>query len=348
MKPVRTFASDNHSAVHPHILDYLQKINEQGHAPSYTGDPVTIKAQSLFRDIFGKGAQVVFVPSGTGANILALKVLLQQPYEALVCTNVSHVFEEETGAVSASIGRHIFTLPHIAGKISLDDLQAEVAFRRSLGFHSPLPKVVSIACTTEYGTFYTLQEIRAIADFCHKNDLYLHLDGCRLPNAIAALGCSLQEYTSSAGVDVLSFGGAKNGLMSAEAVVVFNAPKTDLLRMQKQAMQLVSKMRYVSGQFVPYLERDLWLRNARHANELAKRLGDGLKTKLGSAVSFTQPVATNQVFCILPPTIKTKLRSAGHEFYDWNSPGEVRFVTSWDNTDEDVDGLLSLVNIGQS
>jgi threonine aldolase len=341
MTPKRTFASDNFSSVDLLVMSYLSEINGNGHTQSYEGDAVTREAESLFVETFGEGTEVIFVPTGTGANILSLKLLLQQPYEAVVTSQVSHVFEEETGALAANTGAHIFTLPHRNGKIDLDTLRQDVLMRQELGFHSALPKVVSIANSTEFGTYYTPDEVKAIADFCHGQGMYLHMDGCRLPNVAAALGVSLKEITRDAGVNVLSFGGAKNGLMSAESVVIFNAPDSDHLRMQKQSMQLVSKLRYVSGQFVPYLRDEHWRENALHANALAKQLGEKLESMDG--VRLTQPVATNQVFCILPEAAKAAARKAGHMFYDWTSPGEVRFVTSWDNTTEDVEELFRLL-----
>jgi len=341
-KPPRTFASDNFSAVDPSIMSYLAEINAQGHMQSYEGDPVTLEAERLFVENFGEGTQVLFVPSGTGANILGLKLLLERPYEAVLTSHVSHVFEEETGALAANAGAHIITLPHSNGKVSAAAIGQDIQMRHEMGFHSPLPKVVSIANSTEFGTLYTDDEVKAIADVCHAKNMYLHMDGCRLANVVAPLEGGLKEHTRDLGVDVLSFGGAKNGLMSAEAVAIFNAPDSDLLRMQKQAMQLVSKLRYVSGQFVPYLRDDIWRNNALHANNLAQALATGLQSVLGDRMTMTQPVVTNQVFCILPKDVTAKLRGVGYEFYDWpTNPGEVRFVTSWDNTESDIQNLIA-------
>jgi threonine aldolase len=344
MEIPRTFGSDNFSSVHPEVMNYLVEINGRGHVQSYEGDPVTFEAQQLFRDEFGEDTQTIFVPSGTGANILALKLLLERPYEAALTSIASHVFEEEAGALAANTGAQTFTLQHVNGKINAHAIEQDIAMRKELGFHSALLKVVSIANSTEFGSCYTREEVQAIADVCHANNLYLHMDGCRLPNVAVALDLGLKECTRNLGVDVLSFGGAKNGLMSAEAVVVFNAPDSDLMRMQKQSMQLVSKMRYISGQFVPYMRNGMWRRNAAHANQLAQRLADGLTQTLGESAILTQPVETNQVFCVLPEPIKAKLREAGHTFYDWpTNPGEVRFVTSWDNTEQDINDLVALV-----
>lgn len=345
MEVPRTFASDNFSSVDPRVMNYLTEINAQGHAKSYEGDTVTQEAEQLFVETFGDGTDVIFVPSGTGANILGISLLLQRPYEAVMTTSVSHVYEEESGALAAFSGTQIFPLPHENGKLSLGVLEQDVKMRKELEFHSALPKVVSIANSTEYGTYYTNDEIRAIADFCHDNNMFLHLDGCRLVNVAAAQGLSLRECSRDLGVDVMSFGGAKNGLMSAEAVVIFNAPDSEFRRAQKQAMQLVSKMRFVAGQFIPYLRDEAWRDNAVNANQLARRLADGTQTALGGLATFrfTQPVDTNQVFCVIPKDVKKKLRAAGHQFYDWNTEDEIRFVTSWDNTEEDVDSFVALM-----
>lgn len=338
---MHTFGSDNFSTVDPRVMEYLTEIN-QGHVQSYEGDPITRQAEAAFEREFGAGTQVIFVPSGTGANVLGIKLLTTRPYEAVMTSELSHLFAEETGAVAANLGVHIFTLPQHDGKIDLKELQQEVELRRGEGFHSPLPKIVSIANSTEYGTCYSVDEVRALADYCHSQDLYLHMDGCRLPNAAAALGVTLREITRDAGVDVLSFGGAKNGLMSAEAVVVFNAPPSDLLRMQKQSMQLVSKLRYVSGQFVPYLADERWRKNAATANRLAQQVAEGLARTFGKDV-ITRPVETNQVFCQLPPKVLERIRAAGHTVYDWTTPGEVRLVTSWDMSDSDLEQFFSLI-----
>jgi len=320
-------------------------MNTKGHAPSYGEDAITQQAKQAFSNEFDGEPEILFVPTGTGANILSLKLLLEKTYEAVITSQVSHIFEEETGALASASGAHIFTVNHTNGKIDFQALKNDVALRKSLGFHSSAPKVVSIASTTEYGTYYTPDEVRRIADYCHENELYLHMDGCRLPNAVAAIGCTLKEYIQDTGVDVLSFGGAKNGLMCAEAIIIFDAPESDLRRMQKQSLQLVSKMRYIAGQFIPYLQNDLWLQNAQKANCLATMLADGLRSTLKSHVTFTQPTVTNQVFCILPQSITESLRAAGYQFYDWNTAGEVRFVTSWDNTEEDIQDILSVVRI---
>ncbi len=341
MKPIRTFASDNYSTVHPDIMNFLLAINRHGHEAAYGDDAVTKQAKDLLRKTFGRHAEILFVSTGTAANILSLKILLERPYDALITSDVSHVLEEETGALSASTGAQVFTVGHAQGKITVSAIKKEVDFRKSLEFHSALPRAVSIASTTEYGTYYTIDEIKEIAEYCHANNMYLHVDGCRLANAVAAIGCTLAEYTQD--IDVLSFGGAKNGLMSAEAIMVFSQTSLDLRRIQKQTLQLVSKMRYVAGQFIPYLTNGLWLKNAQQANDLASYFSNQLKDKLRDQVTFTQETVSNQIFCQLPELSVEKLRSKGYTFYDWNSKGEVRFVTSWDNTETDVDDLLTVL-----
>lgn len=332
-----TFGSDNFSTVDPKVMEFLQQINQKGHAQSYDGDSVTAQARAEFRELFGEEVPVLFVSTGTAANILSIKLLLEKPYDAVVTSNISHIYEEETGALAANTSSQIFPLSQVSGKISLDDLKKDVSMRKTLGEHSANPKVLSIANSTEVGTIYTPEEVKLLADFCHANDMYLHMDGCRLPNVVAELGCNIKDLTINAGVDVLSFGGAKNGLMNAEAVVIFDAPKSSLLHMQKQVMQLNSKARYISGQFIPYLRNGLWIKNAKRANEFAKQIREVLEEK---GVPLTQQVVTNQIFCILPKVAREILHQAGHQFYDWNAPNEIRLVTSWDSNEVDVEQLI--------
>lgn len=328
-----TFGSDNFSAVDQAVMDFLQKINGQGHAQSYDGDKITNQARKEFENVFGPDIDVMFVSTGTAANILSLKLLLEKPYDAVVTSAVSHIYEEETGALAANSTAQIFPLKHTHGKISIEDLAQDVKMRRALEEHSANPKVLSVANPTEMGTVYTTEELKSLADFCHENDMFLHIDGARLSNAAVMLEKSLKEISRDVGADILSFGGAKNGLMNAEAVVIFNAPKSSLLHMQKQVMQLNSKARYISGQFIPYLRDELWFKNAKRANELAASVAQSLESV---GVEFTQPFQTNQIFCKLSPESREKLRATGHQFYDWNSLDEVRLVTAWDSSEEDI------------
>ncbi len=338
---MNTFASDNFSTVDSRVMDYLNEINKQGHAHSYDGDDVTKAARAEFRTVFGDDIEVLFVPSGTGANIIALELLLERGYESVIASNVSHIYSDETGAPSAKLGVQVLPLQHKGGKITLDDIRREVEHRKEIGFHTVAPKVVTLANATEYGTVYTPGELREIAEYCHANEMYFHLDGSRLSNAAVSLGKGLREISRDVGVDVLSFGGAKNGLMSAESVVVFNAPKSSLFHVQKQNMQLVSKVRYISGQFIPYLRDGIWRENALKANRLAQQLAEGLRTA-SPEITLNQPVQINQIFCTMPETTKARLHEAGFEFYDWEEPGEVRLVVSWDNTEADVARFLEI------
>jgi len=334
-----TFASDNYSAVHPAVMQKLQAINS-GHQISYGDDEVTKQATEIFHKVFGGDSSVVFLANGTASNILSLKLLLTKPYEAVILASGSHIFNDETGTAQSVLGVQLFPIGTPDGKLTVQLLDAEYARRQPHNPHSAVPRVVSIAQVTEYGTVYTAAEVQALADWCHRNGLYLHMDGNRLANAAVALGTGLREASRDLGVDVLSLGGAKNGLLNAEAVVIFNAPEASLPHMQKQVMQLTSKMRYISAQFIPYLEDEIWKANARHSNELARQLADGLQAV--EAVKLTQEVQANHVFLGLPQALKAKLHEAGHHFYDWDvSKDEVRLVTSWDNSTGDVEKFLA-------
>jgi len=337
----RTFASDNYSSVHPEVMRKLQEVNV-GHEISYGDDQYTAQATEVFLKVFGENIEVVFLAGGTAANIYSLKLLLEKPYDAAIVAATSHMFNDETGAAQSVLGAQLFPIQTPDGKLTVELLNKETERRAPDNPHSALPKVVSITQLAEYGTLYTPDEVRSIADWCHERGMYLHMDGNRLANAAVALDLGLREASGDLGVDVLSFGGAKNGLMNAEAVVVFNAPKSDLIRMQKQVMHLTSKMRYVSAQFIPYLEHELWRTNARNANELAKRLAEGLDA---AALESTQKVEGNQIFVVMSEDLKEGLHQAGHHFYDWDtSKNEVRLVTAWDNTEEDVERFLTDIN----
>jgi threonine aldolase len=342
MPGVRTFGSDNFSTVHPSIMHMLASVNEQGHDLPYGEDAVTAAAGARFRETFGEGVRVVFTPSGTGANVLALSLLRGHRYDAVISARSAHVFEDEAGAVAATLGMQMFPVAHRHGKVMPHDLRAELQRRTDLGFHSARASIVTIANATEYGAIYRPDEVRELAAICRDFDAYLHVDGTRLANAAAALGVDLRELTVDAGVDIFTFGGAKNGLLNAESVVLVRAPETDLPRAQKHLMQLPSKMRYLAGQFIPYLAQGIWRDNAERANSLARVLADGLAQRLGSD-ALTHPVETNQVFCLLPRRVRTRLKAAGHELYDWDEPDEVRFVVSWDNTADDVAAVLALL-----
>ena len=336
---MKSFASDNWSGVSPEIMEALVAVNN-GHHPAYgeLEDSVTQKAYQKFNTLFGKEVKVFFVYNGTAANVLSIQHLTRS-YHAVVAAHTAHINEDECGAPEKISGNKIYTIHTDNGKIKPEDVEP---FLQSVGFqHHSQPKVISISQVTEMGTVYTLDEIKALAEFAHANRLYLHVDGARLANAAVSLGVSFQEMITDTGVDVLSFGGTKNGLMFGEAVV-FLKPElaVDFEYSRKQNMQLHSKMRYIAAQFDRYLTDELWRKNAINANEKAKRLEVELKKLSGFGVKITQPVMANGVFVSLPEKVISSLQQVSF-FHVWNtSTNEVRLMCSWDTTDEDVEKLV--------
>jgi threonine aldolase len=340
--PVHTFGSDNHAAVHPDVLAAIASANE-GHAFSYGADDVTAAAVAAVRRHLGEAADVAFVFNGTGANLVGLGLALR-PWQHVVCASSAHIAVDECGAPERLLGVKLVEIDTPDGKLTPALVEASIT---GVGDeHRTQPGAVSITQSTELGTLYTPDEIRAIADVAHTHGMVLHLDGARLANAAAALGVPLAGTTSDCGVDVLSLGGTKNGLLGAEAVVVLRPGLGDgLLFARKQLAQLGSKGRYLAAQFLALLEGDLWVRNAGHANAMARRLVDGVRGLPG--VEITRPVQANAVFALLPPDVVEPLRER-FGFYVWDertgSPNqEVRWMCSWDTTEQDVDELLAAV-----
>ncbi|MFD1214572.1 threonine aldolase family protein [Arthrobacter sp. GCM10027362] len=334
----RGFASDNYSGVHPEILAALAAANG-GHQVSYGGDAYTERLQEVVAGHFGPGAQAFPVFNGTGANVTALMSLLPR-WGAVICAAGAHINVDENGAPERVGGMKLLGIPAGDGKLT-----PELIDREAWGWgdeHRAQPLAVSITQSTELGTLYTVDQIRAIADHAHGHGMKLHLDGARLSNAAAALGVPLHEFTRDAGVDVLSLGGTKNGLMFGEAVVVFD-PQTaaELKYLRKMNMQLASKMRFVSAQLVALYEGDLWLRSAGHANAMAARLRAAVEDLDG--ITLTQPTEANAVFAALPPGSADRLRQK-FRFYDWDAArGEVRWMCSFDTTEEDVDAFAEAI-----
>jgi len=331
-----SFASDNCSGIHPEVLQALEKANH-GSAISYGGDSWTEKAEGIFKRHFGQDIHVGFVFNGTAANVLALQTM-NRSYHAILCSQAAHINEDECGAPEKLTGSKLVTLPHDNGKITPEICKA---YLRGVGSqHHVQARTISISQTTEFGTVYQPDEIRALSKFAHDNGLYLHMDGARISNAAASLGLGLRECTRDLGVDVLSFGGTKNGLMGAEAVVVFRPElATDFKFIRKQGMQLASKMRFISTQFIALLEGDLWLRNAKHANLMAKKLSEGV-SKIPS-IKITRPTQANGVFAVLSPQM-IKALQAKFEFHVWNDEtNEVRWMTAFDTREEEVDQFIS-------
>lgn len=330
------FASDNWSGVSPEVMMALQQIN-QGHHPAYgENDPLLEQAQQLFEVVFGPGSQTFFVYNGTGANVLSVQQLLRS-WEAVVTPHSAHLNEDEAGAPEKFTGGKLLTVHGENGKIRPEDIRP---FLNSIGFqHHVQPRLISISQATELGTLYTAKEIRALAEFAHANGMYLHMDGARLANAAVAMNCSFRELTTDLGVDVLSFGGTKNGLMFGEAVVFLNKALADgFAYNRKQGMQLASKMRFITAQFIAYLETDLWKRNASNANNMAALLAKKL-TALGG-IQLSRPVEANGVFVILPAAMIPKLQQK-YFFHVWDEDtNEVRLMCSFDTTTEDVEGFV--------
>jgi threonine aldolase len=338
MQLIRGFASDNNSGAHPYILKAIEKANTQ-HAIAYGGDPFTQQAEEKFREIFGTESSVYFVFLGTAANVLSIKALTES-FHAVICAETAHIQTDECGAPEKFTGCKLIPIETSDGKIS-----PELIAKHLHGFefeHHSQPKIISITQSTELGTIYSTKEIKLLADLAHKYNMYLHVDGARIANAAATLGISLKEMVTGTGVDVLSFGGTKNGLMFGEAIVFLKEGLDHNFKYyRKQGMQLASKMRFISSQFLAYFENDLWLKNAQHSNAMAKLLAKEVAQV--PYVKITQPVYANGVFAIVPKEIVPKLQDK-YFFYVWNEQtSEVRWMTSWDTQPEDIYGFVELL-----
>ena len=335
MEVKKTFASDNYAGVHPEIMDALQRAN-QGHAGSYGNDSFTKSATDKFKEFFGDNIEVHFVYNGTGANVLGLATLTST-FNSIICADGAHINVDESTAPEKFLGCKLLTIPSRNGKIYPDEIEGRVI--RVGDQHHPQVKVISISQTTEYGTLYSIDEIKAISAVAKKHKLFFHMDGSRISNAAVSLNRNFKEFTVDAGVDVLSFGGTKNGMMFGEAVVIFNPELSkNFLFIRKLGMQLHSKMRFISSQFEAMLSNDLWRRNASHSNRMAKKLEEGIRQF--KTIRVTQTVDANGIFAILPSEIIPALQETGF-FYVWNETlSEVRLMCSWDTTENDVTQFL--------
>ncbi|MCU0357611.1 MAG: low specificity L-threonine aldolase [Cyclobacteriaceae bacterium] len=332
---MKAFASDNYSGVHPAIMEALHRANTE-HMGSYGSDPVTDRAVKKFRDYFGNDIEVFFVYNGTGANVLALNAATQS-FNSIICSDLAHINVDESTAPEKFTGCKLVTLPTIDGKIYPE--QVEHRIQRMGDQHHPQAKVISISQSTEYSTVYSVEEVKALSVVAKKYNLYLHMDGARISNAAVSLGKSFHEFTVDAGVDILSFGGTKNGMMFGEAVIFFNR---DLARyfyfQRKQGMQLHSKMRFISAQFEALLSNDLWKRNAEHSNRMAKLLEHGLRQI--PQIKITQQVDGNGVFAIIPKKITEALQEEMY-FYVWNEhTNECRLMCSFDSKEEEIANFI--------
>ncbi|MET3289723.1 UNVERIFIED_CONTAM: threonine aldolase [Brevibacillus sp. OAP136] len=338
MSNFKSFASDNYAGIHPEIVQAIIDANV-GHASSYGNDSYSEKAVATFKKHFGEDIDVFFVFNGTAANVLSFKAITKS-YQSIICAETAHLHVDECGAPELLTGCKTLTLPTLDGKLT-----PEIIKKQLYGFgdqHHSQPKVISITQSTELGTVYSAAEITAIADLAHQHGMLLHMDGSRISNAAASLGLSFKEFTADAGVDVLSFGGTKNGLMMGEAIVFFNRGLAeDFKYIRKQTMQLGSKMRYIAAQFEALLSNDLWFRNANNANEMAKLLAS--KIERIPQITITQKVEANAVFAIIPREYIPLLQQVSF-FYVWSEEkSEVRWMTSFDTTREDIDRFVEQI-----
>jgi len=338
INPKRSFASDNNAGVHPTVMAAIAAAND-GHVVAYGDDPYTARAVELFRRHLGKDAEVFFVFGGTGANVLGLKAATE-PHNAVICAATAHINVDECGAPEKFTGCKLLPVPSPDGKIRVEQIKPllhEVGFE-----HHVQPRVISVSQATEMGTVYRPAELKTLAKFAHANDMLLHVDGARIANAAANLKVKLKEITRDAGVDILSFGGAKNGMMYGEAVVFFDKGLAKNFKYtRKQGTHLPSKMRFISAQFEALLTDELWRRNAEHANRMAQLLAAELR-KIPQ-ITITQKVEANGVFAVIPKKYVPLLQQQ-YFFYVWNEEtSEVRFMTSFDTTQEDIAAFVGLV-----
>lgn len=331
MKPARSFASDNNAGIHPEIVKAIAEVN-QGHVVGYGDDRYTESARRKFREHFGPDTEVFIVFNGTAANCLSLKALTES-FHAVICTEAAHIYCDECGAPEKFTGCKLIPLPTSDGKLTVEAVSH--AYHGIGDQHHVQPGVISITQVTEMGTVYRPEEIAAIAGFAHERGMFLHMDGARIANAAVSLGCSLRKITRDSGVDVLSFGGTKNGAMGAEAVVFFDQSLARNFHFfRKQGMQLASKMRFISVQLEALLSNDLWLRNAQHSNRMARLLEQEISRI--PEVRIVYPVQANGVFAQIPQEAIAKLQER-YFFYVWNEEQSVvRWMCSFDTTEEDV------------
>ncbi len=333
------FASDNNSGVHPEIFKAMEAANF-GHVTGYGDDSYTLDAIEIFKKEFSEDTEVFFVFNGTGANVTGLSSATHS-FNSIICAETAHIQVDECGAPEKFTGCKLLPVASVNGKLTPQAIQHHL-----YGFdfeHHSQPRIISISQTTELGTVYRPVEIRTLADLAHKNNMLLHMDGARIANAAVALNMDFREFTRDCGVDILSFGGTKNGMMMGEAVLIFNpelAVNTKYIR--KQSMQLFSKMRFVGAQFIAYFKDDLWRKTATHANKMAKLLeGEILKIP---QIKITRPVEANGVFAEIPQEIIEPLQQRFF-FYIWDeTKSEVRWMTSFDTEEKEIFEFTKLIN----
>ncbi len=335
MQPWRGFASDNYSGVHPEILEALTRVNS-GHQVAYGDDSITAELNERMAILFGQPVGVYPVFNGTGANVVALSSVLNQ-WEAVVCASTAHIHMDEGGAPEKVAGIKLWTVPGVNGKLTPDLIRSAA---HDFDFvHYAQPGAVSIAQSTEMGTVYTVAEVTAISECAQELGLRVHMDGARIANAAVALGVPVADFTINAGVDILSFGGTKNGMLMGEVIVVFNP---DVVRgieyFRKSFMQLNSKMRFASAQMIALLSEDLWLKSAAHANAMAQKLKSAVDQIPG--ISIEVPTDANAVFARMPAEVVERLQSKWR-FYTWDSPTLARWMCAWDTQESDVEAFAA-------
>ncbi|WP_435262071.1 threonine aldolase family protein [Tenacibaculum sp. nBUS_03] len=337
----RTLASDNYSGVLPEMIEAITKANNS-HAKAYGYDDITEKTKQLFREIFNHPVEVAFVFNGTGANVLSLS-LCTNSFNSVLCARSSHLYEDESTAPETFTGCRFIPLDTDSdGKVSIETLKSAIV--RKGDEHHPQAKVFSIAQPTEYGTIYTLKELEEISEILRENDMLFHVDGARLFNAAVSLNCSLSELTKDVGVDILSLGGTKVGMMFGEAVVCFNNDISKNLKFRhKQTMQLPSKTRFIAAQFHELLINGIWKTSAKHSNEIAKYLRDKIFNLVDSQIKITRTVQANAVFAIIPKQWNETLMEVS-PFYVWDEfTNEVRWMCSFDTKKTDIDNFLAKI-----
>jgi threonine aldolase len=329
-------ASDNWAPAHPAVLEAIVEAN-QGYAPSYGSDLWTEEAQKLIQKTFKISCKVFIVPSGTGANVFGLKLACRR-HESIICTDIAHIQYQESGAAESIIGCKLLTVPHQEGKVTPKVLLKKLKSERAFGKHSTSPKVLSITQPTEIGTIYTLEELAFLAKLCQEENLLFHIDGSRFYNAIVALQVSFSEIVDIAHPDLLSLGGTKNGLVGAEALLIFNKTLQEGSdHLHKQTLQLMSKMRYLSAQYIPFFEKNLWRDLAAQANQKAKEIAAIIRATPHLSLSY--PVESNQIFFTAPSSWTSLIQENIH-CYPWDQEkNEIRFIASWCTSEEDIKNL---------
>lgn len=333
-------ASDNWAPAHPLVLKAIVEANEAS-APSYGSDPWTEEAIKLIQEAVGAKCKVFIVPTGTGANILGLK-LASRRHESVICTDIAHIHYQESGAAESLIGCKLLTVPNREGKVTPEAVLKKLRSERAFGKHSTAPRVLSIAQPTEVGTVYTLEELTALSTLCRAENLLFHIDGSRLYNAAASLEIPLQDIVRASQLDILSLGGTKNGLIGAEALLIFNPKLEDGSdHLQKQTLQLLSKMRYLSAQYIPLFANELWRSLALQANQKAHEIASIIEVTPHLTLSY--PVETNQIFFTAPPDWVSLIQEKIFCYLWDQEKSEVRFIASWNTSNQDVNDVRTIL-----